>query len=416
MTTRRDFLAGAAAMPALAAFGGGANAASGDLDKRLRAAAALPILKPSRLKDPVRIESVDLLRSGDQFFVRVRSEDGAEGICLTHRKRMRVSYPIFLRMVAPHFINTDARKVEHTVEAAFRHGLNYKFQGLAFWVNTAWIEFAVLDMLGKIAGVPLGGLIGERIRSRSGIYFANGNRESSAEEIVDELAGMIEDTGAKAVKHKLGARLHYTDESNARDKALAPLARKRLGDDIVLYADANGSFDYQTGLEMGRLLADHGYGFYEEPVMFDDLWTTKALTGALSVPVAGGEQETSMRRMRWQIAERAVDVHQPDLLFFGGLTRTIRAARMAEVVGRKVVPHMSGYGLGSLYVLHFASITQNTTPYQEWKGDKDGLPYVVTGTNAPLTPKNGAIDIPDGPGLGVEFDPSLLDKAERVKV
>ena len=64
---------------------------------------------------------------------------------------------------------------------------------------------------------------------------------------------------------------------------------------------------------------------------------------------------------------------------------------------------MSGYGLGSLYVLHFASVTPNTTPYQEWKGDKDGLPYVVTGSNAPLTPGKGVIDIPKGPGLGVEL-------------
>lgn len=415
MTTRRAFLAGAAGLSALGAVGAKADAASDDLNQRLLAAAARPVLDPSILKDPVLIDKVELLRNGEQFFVRVRSKDGAEGICLTHRKRMRVSYPIFLRMVAPHFVDTDARRVEHTVEAAFRHGLNYKFQGLAFWVNTAWIEFAVLDMLGKVAGLPIGALIGERISDRSGIYFANGDRESPAEAVVDQLAGMIDETGAKAVKHKLGARMHYTDQSNARDRKLVPLARKRLGDDVILYADANGSFDYRTGLEMGRLVADHGYGFYEEPVMFDDLWTTKALTDALSVPVAGGEQETSMRRMRWQIAEQAVDVHQPDLLFFGGLTRTIRAARMAEIVGRKVVPHMSGYGLGSLYVLHFASVTPNTTPYQEWKGDKDGLPYVVTGSNAPLTPGKGVIDIPKGPGLGVEFDPSLITNAEIMK-
>lgn len=312
MTTRRDFLTSAIALPTLGACGASAK---DDLDQRLIEAAARPVLDQSILKDPVIIESVELLRNGEQFFVRVRSKDGAEGVCLTHRRRMRVSYPIFLRMVAPRFINTDARNVEHTVEAAFRFGLNYKFQGLAFWVNTAWIEFAILDMLGKIANVPLGALFGKRIRNESGIYFANGDRESSAEEVVDQLVGMIEDTGAKAVKHKLGARMKYTDASNARDKKLVPLARQKLGDDVIIYADANGSFDYKTGLEMGRLVSDYGYGFYEEPVMFDDLWMTKALTDMLSVPVAGGEQETSMRRLRWQIAENAVDIHQPDLLF-----------------------------------------------------------------------------------------------------
>ena len=68
--------------------------------------------------------------------------------------------------------------------------------------------FCARDESGKIAGLPLGALIGERIRDRSGIYFANGDRESSAEAVIDQLARMIDETGAKAVKHKLGPRLH----------------------------------------------------------------------------------------------------------------------------------------------------------------------------------------------------------------
>ena len=78
---------------------------------------------------------------------------------------------------------------------------------------------------------------------------------------------------------------------------------------------------------------------------------------------------------------------------------------MAEAAGLRIVPHMSGFGFGSLHVLHFASSIPNSPDYEEFKGDKDGLPYEVTGTGKPVQAIDGEIDIPTGPGLGVRFDP-----------
>ena len=89
-------------------------------------------------------------------------------------------------------------------------------------------------------------------------------------------------------------------------------------------------------------MEEHGYGFYEEPVEFDDLWGTKEVADALDIPVALGEQEFSEHRFRWCIANRAADIMQPDLHYYGGFIRSTRVARMAAAAGMTVVPHMSG--------------------------------------------------------------------------
>ena len=73
---------------------------------------------------------------------------------------------------------------------------------------------------------------------------------------------------------------------------------------MTLYADANSSYDAAEAIRIGRIMEEHGYGFYEEPCEFDDLWATKEVADALTIPVAGGEQEFSMHRWQWVIANR----------------------------------------------------------------------------------------------------------------
>jgi L-alanine-DL-glutamate epimerase-like enolase superfamily enzyme len=85
---------------------------------------------------------------------------------------------------------------------------------------------------------------------------------------------------------------------------------------------------------------------------------------------------------------------------------------MAKIVGKPCTPHISGDGLGFLYMMHFASFVPNIGPYQEFKGNEDGIPIE---SSVSLQPSEGRISVPDAPGLGITFDPAFLDKAERVK-
>jgi L-alanine-DL-glutamate epimerase-like enolase superfamily enzyme len=379
--------------------------------EQLDKAAAAPVLKLDGLSDPVKVASIELLRGRGAYFVRARSADGAEGLAVTNG-RAAYLYPIFQQLVAPYFVGKDARRLESLLDGVYRHRSNYKLSGLALWCCVAWIEMSLLDMLGKIARKPVGELLGGVIRRKVPIYVASGRRNTTPQKEVALLAEAVERTGVKAVKFKVGGRMsNNADSLPGRTESLIPLARKTLGDDIALHADANGSYDARKGIEVGKLMADHGYGFFEEPCPFDHLEETKRVADAVAVPVAGGEQETSARRFRWMVRHGAVQVVQPDLHYNGGFIRAARVARMAAAARLTIVPHMSGGGVGYVDVLHLVSCTPNAGRFHEYKG---GIKRTGGWYDPPLKLTDGAINVPTGPGLGLTAKAGIFQNAKKI--
>jgi L-alanine-DL-glutamate epimerase-like enolase superfamily enzyme len=371
-----------------------------------------PVLPTDLWQAPIPIASVEALKAGDQFLVRVRSRDGATGLAVGHPDVLETTWPILVHRVAPCFIGKDARQLESLIDGVYLTASNYKWQGLPFWVPVASVEFAILDLLGQVAQRPIGDLFGGVVRREVAVYRASGNRGNSPEEEIAYLQRLVGETGAKAIKFRLGARMRYDDASTRRDLALIPLTRKSFGDGMTIYADANGSYDIPTALRIGHVMREHGLAFLEEPVPFDYYDETKDVADALPLPVAGGEQESSLRRFRWMIERKGVDVVQPDLFYFGGFIRSIRVARMAAAAGMPCTPHMSDGGLGYLYVAHFASCVSNAGPFQEYKGRDDTLP--VRSETSPLLSVKGSLKVPTGPGLGVTIDPAFVKTAVRL--
>jgi L-alanine-DL-glutamate epimerase-like enolase superfamily enzyme len=285
---------------------------------------------------------------------------------------------------------------------------NYKWQGLPFWASVASVELAILDLLGQVSGRALGELFGGVKRREIAVYRASSHRGNAPDEELEYLQRVVAEDGAGAIKFRLGGRMRYDETTTTRDKALISLTRRAFGDRVTLYADANGSYDVAQAIQIGRLMQEHGFSFYEEPVPFDYYEETKAVADALAIRVAGGEEEPSLRQFRWMIANGVLQVVQPDMFYFGGMTRAMRVARMADVAGLECTPHMSGSGLGFLYAAHFASFAPAHGPHQEYKGT-DELP--VSSPTSPLRAEKGVVRVPTGPGLGVVFDPAFLTAA-----
>ena len=414
--SRRVFLAatagaGAAAIPRLTAQGGAtARDVPADLAGRLRAAMEAPVLRRDLFPQPVKLAGIDLLRNGRFFLVRARAANGAVGLAEGHGPVLESAWPILVKRVAPSFVAKDARDLDALIGGVYLADSNYKWQGLPFWASVAAVELAVLDLLGQVSGRALGDLFGGVRRREIAVYRASSHRGNPAEEEVAYLQRVAEEDGAGAVKFRLGGRMRYDEATTKRDKALISLTRKAFGDRATLYADANGSYDVAKAIEIGRLMQEHGFSFYEEPVPFDHYEETRSVADALSIRVAGGEEEPSLRQFRWMIEHGVLQVVQPDMFYFGGMTRAMRVARMAEAAGLECTPHMSGSGLGFLYAAHFASFAPSHGPHQEYKGT-DELP--VSSPTSPLRAEKGVVRVPTGPGLGVVFDPAFL-KAARV--
>jgi len=316
------------------------------------------------------------------------------------------------------FIGKDARELDLLLEKVFIYSLNFRLSGMALGIPLATIEFAILDMLGRIAGKSMGELIGEIHHPRVPVYQATEYREKPVKESLELIKRDVARYNAHAVKIKVGGLMFMTKDINAvgprgRTEKMIPLIRDTFGDNMALYADANGFYSVEEAIRVGRLLEEYRYGFFEEPVPFDWYEETKEVADGLRIPIAGGEQEYGLHGFRWLIANDGLQIVQPDNYYFGGMIRSMKVARMAQAFGKPCTPHMSGGGLGYLYMIHFVSALGNAFAHHEFKGLNTNVQFECK--TSPLTVADGKIKVPTGPGLGVEINPGFIEKHKVVK-
>jgi L-alanine-DL-glutamate epimerase-like enolase superfamily enzyme len=358
---------------------------------------------------PVKIALIELLRNGENYFVRSTSADGAIGISET--KQVEDFVAILLRRVVPSFIGKDARDLESLVDEVYI--ANYKMAGQALWCPVAYVEQSLFDLLGKVAGKPAGELMGGVIRRAIPVYLSGSVRTTTAEQEVEIYARAMQATGAKAVKFKIGGRMsRNADAYPGRTERMLQMARRTLGNDVVIYADANGSYDSAKAIEIGRMLQDLQVGFFEEPCPWEELGETKRVADSLSMPVAAGEQDASLWRFQWMIENRLMDIVQPDLNYNGGFIRAARVARMARQANMTIVPHNTQTGASATNILQFASCTPNIGKYMEFPNR--GPVKRQSWYSPQFEIRNGEVQVPAGPGLGIEFDPDFMKKARKV--
>ena len=409
---RRDFLTtalSAGVVGSVAACGPGGKP---DVDESvLTQAVNVPILQLGSLTQPVIIESIELLRSGNLHLVRTRSKDGAVGISVTNERIVYLSL-LLQQKIIPFFIGKDARNLESLLDGVYLHESNYKMQGLALWCCVAWVEFSILDLLGRISKQHVSELFGGKVRQEIPIFVASSNRDTTPAEEVEILKKRIAETGAKAVKFKVGGRMSRNrDSMPSRSEELIELTRKELGDGVTIQADANGSYDAQKAIEIGRRLEGINAYLFEEPCPFDELEETKRVADVLTIPISGGEQESSEYRFRWMISNKILQIVQPDLHYYGGFVRATRVARMAAKAGLPITVHISGGDTGFAEMANFSSFTRNIGRFQELK---QGVEETGGFFDPPILVRNGSLTVPHAPGMGMLHADDLLKNAKTL--
>lgn len=413
---RRHFLSAAAA-GTLASSARAAETVN-DRYRKLDAILQSPVLKRQLFKTPVVIDTVELLRLDNGYVCRVRSKDGAEGISVAHTG-MSTFFPIFLKNVQPFLVGKDARDLDLILDKIYIYRFNFRLNGMAFGLPLATAEFAILDMLGRIAGKPVGQLIGDVVQPEVALYMATEWREKPVAESVELIKKAFYSHDLHALKIKIGGLMFMTTNMNAvgppgRTEKIIPLIRKTFGDDVALYADSNSFYSVAEAIRVGRLLEEFKYRYFEEPVMFDHVEEIKQVADALTLPVANGEQDYSYYGFRWLIAHDGLEIVQPDNYYFGGLIRSMKVARMAAAYGKQCVPHMSGGGLGNVYNIQFVSVVPNAGERHEFKEIGTNIRFECK--TSPLKIANGKIKVPTGPGFGVDFDPEWIAKHQPVRL
>ena len=424
-STRRQFLTAAVASGAVATnvplLSGNENRESDEVQARyelLDRALTQPILKKHLFTSPVIIQSVELLEFNGSYLCRVRSEDGAEGLAVAH-PTMATLFPIFLRCVRGFFIGQDARELDLLVEKIYIHQFNFRFNGMAIGLPLATVEFAILDMLGKMADRPMAELIGEIRHPEIPLYMATELRELPLAEHFSRLKDEVASEDVRALKLRVGYQ--FAGSKNIHDpgipgksEKLVPMVREHYGDDFTLYADANGYYDVPGAIRMGQLLEEYRYGYFEEPVLFWHFEEIKQVSDALSIPVANGEQDLGIYNFRWLLANDGLDIVEPDTYYTGGFIRSMRVALMAHAVGKPCVTHMSGGGLGFLYNALFVSALPNSFTHHEFKGFGTNVRYECPTSDLKIV--DGMMKVPTGPGLGVVLEAEFVGKHKEVRI
>jgi D-galactarolactone cycloisomerase len=273
------------------------------------------------------------------------------------------------------------------------------------------LDIALWDIAGKAYGVPVYALLGGAFRTQVAPYATGFYRIEGQGEAARLAAEAIEhsEAGFKMMKVKLGYGV-------ADDIAcMAAIGRAIEGRGIRLMVDTNHAYGRADALRLGRALADYDLLWYEEPVAPEDLRGYAEMREKLTMPIAGGENEHTLYGYRELLAAHALDIAQPDLGSCGGLSAARHITALAQAHGVAVNPHVWGSAIAqaaslqliaALPITHHALFAQG--PVLEY--DRSSHPFRQQLITQPIIQQGGWVQIPHGPGLGVEVDRAVLER------
>ncbi|MBY5950789.1 mandelate racemase/muconate lactonizing enzyme family protein [Algoriphagus marincola] len=254
------------------------------------------------------------------------------------------------------------------------------------------IDTALWDIKGKALGVPVVELLGGSCRDKMPAYASGG--WAGADAIGEQLKGYTE-KGFSGVKMRVGVMDETVAESIKRVRA----AREALPDHIKLMTDAHGTFSVPEAKQFCRGVEDCNLYWFEEPISPDNRIGTAEVRASTHIPIAAGESEYTAFDVRDLIAEKALDVIQPDCAIIGGITEAMRVSQLAHTYQLELAPHCWGSAFSFMAGLSvaFASPSANVIEFS-----LGGNPMMYDLVKEKISvDKKGMLSQPTQPGLGL---------------
>ncbi len=358
----------------------------------------------------MKIQQIETFATEDVGFVRLTADDGSEGWGQLSTYHSDISALVLHRQVAPYALGTNPLKVDALSDWIVER--EHKFPGSYLRRAIGGLDTAAWDLRGKIERKSVCELLGGAPRPIR-VYGSSMKRDISPADEAERLKRLRGEFGYDAFKVRVGSECgHNKDEAPGRTEEIIPTVAKAVGAECDLLVDANSCYTPDRAIEVGRMLEGNGYGHFEEPCPYWELEWTKEVTDALEIDVTGGEQDCDLATWRRMINMRAVDVLQPDILYLGGLSRTLRVAKYAEEAGMPCTPHCANLSLVTIFTLHMMGAIPAAGPYVEFSiEESDYYPWQYGLFDPFPVARDGKVQIPDGPGWGVEINKDWLEKA-----
>lgn len=342
------------------------------------------------------------------FLIRISTTDGIEGWGEAYGPP-EVNQAITHNLLSKLILGRDPFDREVIYHEMYRDTRAFGQKGVIISVMGA-VDMALWDIIGKAVELPVCKLLGGSFRREvpiyaTGLYFRPDPLDDH--KVIDEAVGYIT-AGFNSMKVKIG-------RSVDRDIRLVQEIRREVGSDINLMVDANCGYDAATAIQVARRLDNVNLSWFEEPVQTHDIEGYKRIRDAALVPIAAGEGEFHINGFIPLLENRAVDIVQPSIFISGGITVCRNVALFANACGMRCIPHCWGSAITVAATLQLLAslppFPMSIEPIQPLlELDQTDNPFRSLISKDPLVADNGFMKIPEGPGLGIEIDITIVER------
>jgi len=360
----------------------------------------------------MKIKKLETFTKPYVSFVKTTLEDGSEGYGQMSTYHADITAQIFHKQVAPWILGklwSEFNDIENLVLEK-----EHKFPGSYLLRAIAGLDTSLWDLKGKLENKPVTELIGGNAGALK-VYGSSMKRDISANDEADRFKKLSEEKGIDAFKFRIGAECgRGLDEWEGRTEDIVKTINKSLDSSIKKLVDANSCFSSAQAIEIGKLLEDNNVTHFEEPCPYWEPEQTKEVTNALSIDVTGGEQDCDMRIWRDMVERKIVNIFQPDVMYLGGLTRTLKVAKIIGEGGFICTPHAANLSLVTICTMHLLKAIPNAGPYLELSIEgEDYYPWQQDlFLDNPFAVENGCIRVTENPGWGVSINPEWINSSD----
>ncbi|MBI4327868.1 MAG: galactonate dehydratase [Chloroflexi bacterium] len=334
------------------------------------------------------------------LFLKVHTNAGIVGLGEPIVEGRALTVAQAVEELTPYLLGKDPRAVAHHWQAMYRHAF---YRGGPILTSAiSGIDQALWDIKGKALGVPIYELLGGPTRARVRVYAHAGTPERikklKQEGFTAFKTGPYKERPARIVENKA-----FVDKAVARFAAL----REAVGDECDIGVDFHGAISPQTAKLLIKALEPHQPMFIEEPVNCQEVDVMADIARGTHLPIATGERIFTKWGFREILEKKAASILQPDLCHAGGLTEVRLIAGMAEAFYAAIAPHNP---LGPISLAAGIQIAAAIPNFLCQEQVSLGAGYI----KQPFQVREGYIDLPTGPGLGIELDEeALADKVNH---
>jgi D-galactarolactone cycloisomerase len=344
------------------------------------------------------------------MLVKVETDEGIEGWGECYGPA-GVAKTVVETLLKTQVIGRDPYDVEVIWEKLYGQLKDYGLNGMTI-AGISGVDIALWDVIGKACGKPIHKLIGGCFRDRVAAYatgFFFKDLQTVLPDAVAE-ARLYQAQGFRAMKMKIGLG------SMKKDVDRIQAVRDTVGPEMQLMVDANHCFTVSQAILLGRKLEELDVYWFEEPISPEDLDGYVEVTRALDLPVAGGENQFTRFGFQPILARRAMDIIEPDVCAAGGITECRKIAALASAHCVQCAPHSYGSSaIGLAATLHFLASLPDcpsclvpVAPMLEL--EQTFNPFRDELSRVPIVCRDGFVDIPQGPGLGLDIDTDAIER------